>query len=233
MALAVYNYPDFHGRTRSMLSFKVMRHHWIKLIHIALSIVTLVFVNDVAADVVRYPLPYGNKFPIASAVEVTEGTTLIFVSGRVASPNDPNAQPGTAAYWGDTRTQAVSAFDNIKKGLEIEGVGFGDVVKMLVFLVGDPANDNKMDFAGFMDVYRQYFGTPDQPNLPARSVVQVPALAAPGALIEIEAIVAMPNKAPATDSGPLSIEASKKECLELGFRPKSDALGACVLQLSK
>jgi len=37
---------------------------------------------------------------------------------------------------------------------------------MLVFLVGDPANDGKMDFKGFMEAYTQYFGTPEQPNLP-------------------------------------------------------------------
>ena len=94
-----------------------------------------------AGDVVRYPLPGGSKFPIASAVEVPAGTTLIFQSGALASPKDPSAPAGTAAYWGDTKTQALSALDNIKKALESEGVGFGDVVKMLVFLVGDPATD--------------------------------------------------------------------------------------------
>jgi enamine deaminase RidA (YjgF/YER057c/UK114 family) len=104
-----------------------------------------------AADVVRYPLPEGSKFPIASAVEVPAGTTLIFQSGTTPSPKDPSAQAGTAAYWGDTKTQALSAFANIKKGLDTEGVGFGDVVKMLVFLVGDPATDNKRDFKGFME----------------------------------------------------------------------------------
>ncbi|HXR18428.1 MAG TPA: RidA family protein [Steroidobacteraceae bacterium] len=147
-----------------------------------------------AADVVRYPLPAGSKFPIASAVEVPAGTTLIFQSGALASPKDPSAQPGSAAYWGDTKTQALSAFDNIKKALDAEGVGFGDVVKMLVFLVGDPAMDGKMDFKGFMEAYTQYFGTPEQPNLPARSAVQVAGLAAPGALIEIEVILATPAK---------------------------------------
>jgi enamine deaminase RidA (YjgF/YER057c/UK114 family) len=76
-------------------------------------------------------------------------------------------------------------------------VGFGDVVKMLVFLVGDPANDGKMDFKGFMEAYTQYFGTPEQPNLPARSAVQVAGLAAPGALVEIEVILAKKTAEPA------------------------------------
>jgi len=143
-----------------------------------------------AADVVRYPLPEGNKFPIASAVEVPAGTTLIFQSGTTPSPKDPTAQQGTAAYWGNTKEQALSAFANIRKQLEVEGVSFGDVVKMTVFLVGDPANDNKMDFKGFMEAYTQFFGTPEQPNLPSRSTIQVAGLAAPGLLVEIEVILA-------------------------------------------
>jgi enamine deaminase RidA (YjgF/YER057c/UK114 family) len=63
-----------------------------------------------------------------------------------------------------------------------------DVVKMTVFLVGDPANGGKLDFAGLQGVYTQFFGTKDQPNKPARSAVQVAALAAPWALVEIEVI---------------------------------------------
>jgi enamine deaminase RidA (YjgF/YER057c/UK114 family) len=144
-----------------------------------------------ADDVVRYPLMGGNKFPIARAVEVPAGTTLIFHSGMTPSPKDPNAPKGTPEYWGDTTTQALSAFANIKASLDDMGLGFGNVVKMLVFLVADPADkDGHMDFAGFMKAYTQYFGTPEQPNLPARSAVQVAGLAAPGMLVEIEVILA-------------------------------------------
>ena len=65
-----------------------------------------------------------------------------------------------------------------------------DVVKMTIFMAGDPAKDNKMDFAGMMNGYKQFFGTADQPNKPSRSAVQVAALAAPGALVEIEVVAA-------------------------------------------
>ena len=61
-----------------------------------------------------------------------------------------------------------------------------DVVKMQVFLVGDPGKDGKMDFKGFMEGYTQFFGTKEQPNVPARSTVQVAGLVAPGMLVEIE-----------------------------------------------
>ena len=68
----------------------------------------------------------------------------------------------------------------------------GDVVKMHAFLVGDPATGGKLDFAGFMKGYTQFFGTPEQPNLPVRSAVQVAALAGPGMLVEIEVTAVRP-----------------------------------------
>lgn len=161
----------------------------------SIALVSLLFAMSAqAGGVVRYPLPEGNKFPIANAVEVPAGTTLIFQSGMLASPADPKAPQGSAEYWGDTRTQTISIFTSMKKALEAEGAGLGDIVKMTVFLAGDPAQGGKMDFKGFMEGYTQFFGTPDQPHLPARSAVQVAALAAPGALLEVEVIVAKPLK---------------------------------------
>jgi enamine deaminase RidA (YjgF/YER057c/UK114 family) len=50
-----------------------------------------------------------------------------------------------------------------------------------------------MDFAGMMASYTQFFGTPAQPNKPARSTVQVAALVAAGALVEID-VVAVRSK---------------------------------------
>ncbi len=147
-----------------------------------------------AQEVVHYPLMGGSKFPIARAVEVPAGTTLVFHSGTVPSPKDPTAPAGSAAYWGDTRTQTLSVLTNLKKSLDELGLTMGDVVKMTVFLVADPASkDARMDFAGFMEAYTQFFGTAQQPVLPARSAVQVAALAAPGMLVEIEVILARPS----------------------------------------
>ena len=139
-----------------------------------------------AADVVRHSLGPGVTFPIARAVEVPAGKTIIFHSGMTPSPADPKAAPGSAAYWGDTKTQALSAFGRIKESLGSLGVGFGDVVAMTVYLVGDPAKGGHMDFEGFMAAYTQFFGTKEQPNLPARSTVQVAGLVQPGMMVEIE-----------------------------------------------
>ena len=55
---------------------------------------------------------------------------------------------------------------------------------------GDPANGGKMDFKGFSEGYAQFFGTSSQPNVVARSTMQVAALVSPGWLVEIEVIAA-------------------------------------------
>ena len=80
----------------------------------------------------------------------------------------------------------------IEKQLQAMGLGMGDVVKMQAFLVGDPANGGKLDFAGFMQGYSQHFGTGAQPHLPARSTMQVAALVNPGFLVEIEVTAVRP-----------------------------------------
>lgn len=139
-----------------------------------------------AAEVVRHSQLGGSKFPIARAVEVPAGKTLIFHSGTTPAPADPKAPANSAAYWGDTKAQTLSVFARTKESLDTLGVGFGNVVAMTVYLVGDPAKGGRMDFAGFMEAYSQFFGTASQPNLPARSTVQVAGLVQPGMLVEIE-----------------------------------------------
>jgi len=139
-----------------------------------------------AADVVRHSLGPNNNFPIARAVEVPAGKTIIFHSGMTPAPLDPKAAAGTPEYWGDTRTQTLSVFARLKESLTALGLGFGDVVAMTVYLGGDPAKGGRMDFEGMMAAYSQFFGTKEQPNLPARSTVQVAGLVAPGMLVEIE-----------------------------------------------
>ena len=127
-----------------------------------------------------------DKSPIASGVWA--GDTL-YLSGQLASPVTPaDAAKGTPAVYGDTKTQALSALNKIQGLLQAQGLDMKDVVKMTVFLAGDPAKDNKLDFAGLQGAYTQFFGTKDQPNKPARSAMQVAALAAPWALVEIEVI---------------------------------------------
>jgi len=138
-----------------------------------------------AADVVRHKLP-NSTFPIAQAVEVPAGQTLVFLSGVGPDIADAAAPKDSTKAYGDTKTQTLSTLNKIEANLKSIGLTMKDVIKMQVFLVGDPAQGGRMDFAGLMESYRQFFGTADQPNLPARSAMQVAALANPGWLVEIE-----------------------------------------------
>lgn len=149
-------------------------------------------VSVLYADVTRYPLPNGSTFPIAQAVEVTADTGLVFLSGATPLPADSSAGVGNSAYYGDTRIQTISVLNRIKENLEDKDLEMGDIIKLTVFLVGDPANDNVMDFAGFMEGYTEFFGTAEQPNLPARSAFQIARLGQPLMFVEIEAIAARP-----------------------------------------
>lgn len=138
------------------------------------------------ADVVRHPIP-NSTFPIAQAVAVSGDVTTFYVSGQVPPVVDKAAAPESRQAYGDVTTQTVGVLNRIKDILAVHGLGMGDVVKMQVYLVTDPQAGNAMDFKGFMAGYTQFFGG-SQPNLPARSVFGVSALANPGYLVEIEVI---------------------------------------------
>lgn len=141
-------------------------------------------------SVQRYPIP-NSSFPIARAVEVPASKILVFPSGTTPDPANPGAEKFSPEYWGDTKAQTISVLTKTKATLESLGLGLGDVVKMTAYVVG-PAAGAPMDFAGFMEGYTQFFGTAEQPKLPARTTVQVAGLAAQGMLVEIEVIVARP-----------------------------------------
>lgn len=125
---------------------------------------------------------------ILQGVTVPAGSETLLLSGQLASPIDPSKPATTMDDFGDTKTQTISTFRKIEAILKARGYAMGDVVKLTVFVAGDPKLGGKMDFAGFNDGYKMFFGTPGQPNLVARSTVQVAALAGPMFLIEIEAI---------------------------------------------
>jgi enamine deaminase RidA (YjgF/YER057c/UK114 family) len=160
-----------------------------RMLAIATAAAALLCGRVMAQDVTRLPL-LGSDFPISAAVTVHAGTDLVFLSGTLAPVIDKTAPKGSGAAYGDTETQTVGIMNLIKATLARQGLGLGDIVKMTVFMVPDPAKGGKLDFAGLMKGYTQFFGTKEQPNKPARSAVQVAALVAPGPLLEIEVIAA-------------------------------------------
>lgn len=156
-----------------------------------------IFAGAIAMASPAYAAPVGqivrhtNPPPaiILGGVTIPPDAEIVMLSGQLASPIDPAVTDSIEAY-GDTKTQTISTFNKIKVALEKLGYSMSDVVKLTVFVTGDPKLGGKMDFAGFNAGYKEFFGTAKNPNLVARSTVQVAALAGPNFLIEIEATAA-------------------------------------------
>jgi enamine deaminase RidA (YjgF/YER057c/UK114 family) len=120
---------------------------------------------------------------IASGVWVDD---MLYLSGQLPTPMTPaDRDKGTPAVYGNTQAQAESVFAKIQGLLKAQGLDMNNVVMMRVYMTADPAT-SKLDFAGMNAAYAKFFGTAGQPNKPARSTVQVAALVAAGAVVEIE-----------------------------------------------
>jgi enamine deaminase RidA (YjgF/YER057c/UK114 family) len=150
-----------------------------------------------APNIVRQPLEVDDPaFPVAGGVITRAGTDTVYLAGLLPSVVNLNAPKDSAAAYGDAETQTTTILTRIKALLGKFGFDMGDIVKMNIYMVGDPAKGNAMDFAGMMTAYRRYFGTQEQPNKPVRTTVQVAALTRPGALLEIEVIAAKSHNTP-------------------------------------
>ncbi|HEX5999055.1 MAG TPA: RidA family protein [Hyphomicrobiaceae bacterium] len=97
---------------------------------------------------------------------------LIFISGQI--PLD--AATGKLVE-GDVSAQARQSLENLKAILDAAGLGFGHVVKTVIFLT------DMADFAAVNEVYKGYVTEP----YPARSTIAVAGLPL-GAKVEIEMI---------------------------------------------
>jgi enamine deaminase RidA (YjgF/YER057c/UK114 family) len=122
---------------------------------------------------------------ISSTATVPAEMKLVFISGTTPSPLDP-AKPDD---FGDTKTQTLSILTKMKAQLEGMGMTMGDIVKMTVFLVA-PTPGGRMDSPAMNEVFKTFFGTPEQPNKPTRSTIQIAALGRPTMYVEIEAVAA-------------------------------------------
>jgi len=130
-----------------------------------------------------------SALPAAAQRVVPPGQTVYFFSGTTADPLNPNIPAGQPGRMGDSVQQTDSILNKLRDMLAKNNLGFGDVVKATVFLVGDPAKGGAIDFAGLNSEWAKRFGTTDQPNRPSRSAIQV-RLPTPGALVEIELVAA-------------------------------------------
>jgi 2-iminobutanoate/2-iminopropanoate deaminase len=116
--------------------------------------------------------------PISHYTDAVRAGGLLFVSGLV-----PVDSEGGLVGEGDIVEQTRQVFRNMELVLRAAGCGFGDVVKVTTFLldIGDRARIDP--------VRQEVFGD----ARPASTLVEVSALAVPGALLEIEAVAAIPS----------------------------------------
>lgn len=172
-----------------------MNNHRLRPALIALAL--LVPAATSAQGIERYKNAGPGPSLILQGVAVPAGADMLYLSGQIATPIDPKTpmspMPPMEAF-GDTKTQTISTLAKIKGILASHGYAMGDIIKMTVFVAGDPKLGGKMDFAGMNEGFKTFFGTPENPNTVARSTVQVAALAAPPFLVEIEVTAAKAKK---------------------------------------
>ena len=176
------------------------KHMTIKTYSIALAVAICTMLAlpglAMAADGKSVIVRHANTPPglILHGVTVPADAKMLYLSGQLAAPIDPASKTPSAqmttADFGDTKTQTISVFSKIKAILAAQGYAMSDIIKLTVFVAGDPKLGGKMDFAGMNDAFKMYFGTTENPNTVARSTVQVAALAGPAFLVEIEATAA-------------------------------------------
>jgi 2-iminobutanoate/2-iminopropanoate deaminase len=115
------------------------------------------------------PNPY-KPFRLAQGYRVGE---LLFISGQAAIDGN-----GQLIGVGDFDAQAEQVFANLERVLRAGGSSLAHVIKVTIFL-RDMSN-----FPKIVELRDRYF----TPPYPADTIVEVPSLYSPEALIEIEAI---------------------------------------------
>ncbi len=116
--------------------------------------------------------------PISHFTDAVRAGDLLFVSGIVAVDAE-----GELVGGDDVVEQARQVFDNLREVLAAAGCGFGDVVKVTIFLTD--ADDRPR----INPLRQEVFGA----TRPASTLVEVSRLAVSGAKIEIEAVALVPS----------------------------------------
>ena len=116
--------------------------------------------------------------PISHFTDAVRAGDLLFVSGIVAVDGE-----GRLVGGADVIAQTRQVFENMRHVLAAAGCGFGDIVKVTIFLtdVDDRPRINPLR--------QEAFGA----TRPASTLVEVSRLAVPGAKVEIEAIALIPS----------------------------------------
>jgi len=112
-------------------------------------------------------------------VEVTAPARIVYIAGQLGIDREGKLSS-------DIRRQAVEAFENLKQALAAVGADFRHVVKFNNYLV------DRAHLPIFREVRDSYLPAN---NRPASTTIAILGLAREGALIEIEAVAALPAAA--------------------------------------
>ena len=129
-----------------------------------------------------------NPKPLAHYTEATIAGGLAFLAGQLPTdfksgvPAEARKDPNFPYYGSDIKLQTRYTMNNIKNTLSAAGSSFDYVVKAQVFLT------DLSDFAGFDEVWREFFAVP-----PPRTTVGTSGLLVKDAQIEIDVIGALPE----------------------------------------
>jgi enamine deaminase RidA (YjgF/YER057c/UK114 family) len=114
--------------------------------------------------------------PAYTQVVAARGSRTVYISGQVAQDAD-----GNLVGAGDLAAQTEQVMENLGTALDAAGASFENVVKITTFIV-----DYQPEHRAVVSTVRSRYLPAASP--PASTLIGVSALAAPGWLIEIEAI---------------------------------------------
>jgi 2-iminobutanoate/2-iminopropanoate deaminase len=123
------------------------------------------------------------KGRFSEAVTVTGPAKMIFLAGVGAE--DENGKGGDILHKGDFAAQCKYAYDKIRRALEKNGAGFGDVVKIVSYVT------DMRHQADYGKCRSEVFGTNPPP---AHTLLNVTQLAWPGMMLEVDVTAMVPLK---------------------------------------
>jgi len=122
------------------------------------------------------PWEWQHKFGYSQAWRVDGPRSVVHLAGQVAITPE-----GTALGDADFETQARQVFRNLQTVLEQAGAGFEDIVKVTVYLT------DISYLQAYRDIKAEFITGPQ----PASTALEIKGLAAPGLMIEVEAIAVL------------------------------------------
>jgi enamine deaminase RidA (YjgF/YER057c/UK114 family) len=123
------------------------------------------------------------KGRFSEAVTVTGPAKMIFLAGVGAE--DENGKGGDILHKGDFMAQCKYAYDKIRRALEKNGAGFGDVVKIVSYVT------DMRHQADYGRCRSEAFGSNPPP---AHTLLNITQLAWPGMMVEVDVTAMVPLK---------------------------------------